>query len=350
MRHAMRGVDTVIHLAATIRDQPGGTIEELNGLATVRLLRSAERAGVKRFVFFSAMGATGFQRTRFFRSKALSRSTRCATRRSRRPCSRPRSSTGPATPGSPCCGGSRCCPRCRSRGRGWRATSRSGPGTSRAAWSPRSRTAKRQGGGVGANGRFELAGPEVLSYDEIVERVLEASGRRRPLVHVPLPLVRTGLRALELRRRPGSVRHLGGGGADGGADDHRARHGRRGAARRGAAADGRGRSGRSPSRGARGRPRAARLRRRARGSRRPATCSGRRRPFPRRAHPGRRARRAGGGRASGRGPRERSSEVQRQRSAPQRGASGGCAGAIRSLRHPASESERCPASARAREL
>ena len=71
IRHAMRGVDTVIHLAATIRDQPGGTIEELNGLATLRLLRLAERAGTSRFVFFSAMGATGFQRTRFFRSKAL---------------------------------------------------------------------------------------------------------------------------------------------------------------------------------------------------------------------------------------------------------------------------------------
>src|SRR5262245_65061105 len=71
IRHAMRGVDTVIHLAATVRDQPGGTIEELNGLATVRLLRSAERAGAERFVFFSAIGATPFQRTRFFRSKAL---------------------------------------------------------------------------------------------------------------------------------------------------------------------------------------------------------------------------------------------------------------------------------------
>jgi uncharacterized protein YbjT (DUF2867 family) len=72
VRHAMRGVDTVIHLAATIRDQPdGGTIEELNGLATARLLRSAEHAGVERFIFFSAMGATPFQRTRFFRSKAI---------------------------------------------------------------------------------------------------------------------------------------------------------------------------------------------------------------------------------------------------------------------------------------
>src|SRR5262245_54912280 len=71
IRHAMRGVETVVHLAATIRDQPGGTIEELNGLATIRLLRSAERGSAERFVFFSAIGASGFQRTRFLRSKAL---------------------------------------------------------------------------------------------------------------------------------------------------------------------------------------------------------------------------------------------------------------------------------------
>ena len=44
VRQALRGVDTVIHLAATIRDQPPHRIEELNGLATVRLLRAAERS------------------------------------------------------------------------------------------------------------------------------------------------------------------------------------------------------------------------------------------------------------------------------------------------------------------
>jgi len=53
LRQALRGVDTVVHLAATIRDQPPRRIEELNGLATVRLLRAAESLGVKRFVFFS---------------------------------------------------------------------------------------------------------------------------------------------------------------------------------------------------------------------------------------------------------------------------------------------------------
>ena len=52
LRQALRGVDTVIHLAATIRDQPPKRIEELNGLATVRLVRAAEQAKVSRFVFF----------------------------------------------------------------------------------------------------------------------------------------------------------------------------------------------------------------------------------------------------------------------------------------------------------
>ena len=71
VRQALRGVDTVIHLAATIRDQPPHRIEELNGLASVRLLRAAERSGVKRFVFFSALNASVAQRTRFFRAKWL---------------------------------------------------------------------------------------------------------------------------------------------------------------------------------------------------------------------------------------------------------------------------------------
>jgi NADH dehydrogenase len=53
-------------------------------------------------------------------------------------------------------------------------------------------------GPADGDGRYELVGPEVLSYDDIVEAVLEANGRTRPLLHVPTPLVRTGLRALEL--------------------------------------------------------------------------------------------------------------------------------------------------------
>src|ERR1044072_9423750 len=71
VRQALRGVDTVVHLAATIRDQPPHRIEELNGLATVRLLQVAERSGVRRFTFFSPLDAASAQRTRFFRAKWL---------------------------------------------------------------------------------------------------------------------------------------------------------------------------------------------------------------------------------------------------------------------------------------
>ena len=53
----MRGVRTVVHLAGAIRDQPAGSIEELNGIATWRMVQAAERAGVEHFVFVSALGA-----------------------------------------------------------------------------------------------------------------------------------------------------------------------------------------------------------------------------------------------------------------------------------------------------
>jgi uncharacterized protein YbjT (DUF2867 family) len=43
---------------------------------------------------------------------------------------------------------------------------------------------------------FELAGPETLSYDDIVRAAMRATGRRRRLLHVPLPLVRVSLRLL----------------------------------------------------------------------------------------------------------------------------------------------------------
>jgi uncharacterized protein YbjT (DUF2867 family) len=194
LRHAMRGVDTVIHLAATIRDQPGGTIEQLNGLATVRLLRAAERAGVGRFVFFSARGATAFQRTRFFRSKALAE-------RAVREAPLEAIVFAPSIiyrPGDPWI-------RLLERFALLPAVPVSGSG--HALYQPiwardvaRCVVASLNGAGSnpGSPGRYELAGPELLSYDDIVEVVMEASGRERPLVHVPLPLVRSGLRALEL--------------------------------------------------------------------------------------------------------------------------------------------------------
>jgi NADH dehydrogenase len=51
--------------------------------------------------------------------------------------------------------------------------------------------------GAGDRERYELSGPETLSYDDIVDIVLRAAGRPRRLVHVPLAIVSRSLRTLE---------------------------------------------------------------------------------------------------------------------------------------------------------
>jgi uncharacterized protein YbjT (DUF2867 family) len=188
LRQALRGVDTVVHLAATIRDQPPRRIEELNGLASVRLLRAAESFGVSRFVFFSAINASSTQRTRFFRAKALAEQA---------------ISTSPldSTVFAPSIVYDHSDP--------WITLLRrfsflpvmpvSGSGQARyqPIWAADvARCVVNALDGKGPGDRYELAGPETLSYDQISDLVSRASGRPRPLLHIPLPLVRSGLIAL----------------------------------------------------------------------------------------------------------------------------------------------------------
>ncbi len=184
VRQALRGVDTVIHLAATIRDQPPHRIEELNGLATVRLLRAAERSGVKRFVFFSALNASVAQRTRFFRAKWLAERAVA-------------SSALETTIFAPSIVYDRSDP--------WVTLLRrfsflpvlpvSGDGQARFEPIWANDAARCVVGALEREGRqrYELAGPETLSYDQMSDLVSQVAGRPRSLVHLPLPLVRSGL-------------------------------------------------------------------------------------------------------------------------------------------------------------
>jgi uncharacterized protein YbjT (DUF2867 family) len=195
-RNALRSVDTVVHLAAAIRDQPRASIEELNGIATWRLVRAAERAGASRFVFFSALGASSHHRARFFRAKALAER---AVRES------PLAATifAPSVVYAP---GDRWLTRLE-RFAPLPLTPVSGRG--RAVYQPIWAqdvadcvlAALRAPDGQ-TNLRYELAGPETLSHDEIVRTVLRAfDGRRRPLVHLPTPIVSRTLRLLEAVRK-----------------------------------------------------------------------------------------------------------------------------------------------------
>jgi uncharacterized protein YbjT (DUF2867 family) len=186
-RNALRGVDTVVHLAASIRDQPRGSIEELNAMATLRLVRAAERAGVERFVFFSALNARHHSRTRFFRAKALGEEAVEAS-------SLDTTVFRPSiiyTPGDPWLTLLNRLSRLPAM-----PISGSGRAVYEPIWADDVADAVMHALANDAASSYELAGPELLSYDDIVRIALRASHRRRRLLHVPLPFVRASLRAL----------------------------------------------------------------------------------------------------------------------------------------------------------
>src|SRR4051794_15370984 len=192
-RHALRGVKTVIHLAAAIRDQErqGATIEEVNALGTLRLVRAAERAGVERFVFFSAIGTSLHSQSRFFRAKAQAE---VAVEESELKTATftPSIIYSPGDPWITLLGRLAVLPVVPIAG--------DGRAVYEPIWSHDAAAAvvnllARNGGAP--HQRLELAGPQRLSYNEIVRTYLEVRQRRRRLVHVPLRLVRWGLKAVE---------------------------------------------------------------------------------------------------------------------------------------------------------
>jgi NADH dehydrogenase len=188
-RNALRGVKTVVHLAASARDQPRGSIEELNGIATWRLVRAAARAGVEHFVYFSALSASIHDRTRFLRAKALAE--RAVTESGLR-----HTVFAPSLVFSP-------------GDRHLALLERLAllpvvpfPGRGRALFQPIwaddvaacvVAALERDGGSQ----RHELAGPDTLDHVAIAELVLRAAGRPRPLVPIPESLTRASLRSLE---------------------------------------------------------------------------------------------------------------------------------------------------------
>jgi len=195
-RNALRGVDTVVHLAASMRDQPRASIEELNGLVTLRLARAAERSGAERFVFFSAIGAALHSPSRFLRSKARAEEALRAS---------PLQSTVLApsiayAPGDP-----------------WlRLLERlsylpvvplvgSGSASFQPIWAEDVADcamavidrSSRERQDEGAPGRYELAGPDELTYEAMVTLALRSFGRPRRRLPVPPPLMSVALAALE---------------------------------------------------------------------------------------------------------------------------------------------------------
>jgi uncharacterized protein YbjT (DUF2867 family) len=198
-RHALRGVDTVVHLASVIRDQPNGSIEELAGVATWRLVQAAERAGVKRFVFFSTLGASTRSRARLMRAKAIAERAVME-------------STLEHTVFAPSIIYSPSDPYLTLLQRMSWLPVMPIPGSGRAQFQPiwaedvaDCVVAALPGGAVAADSvgaRYELAGPETISHRQIVEIALRSFHRRRAILKVPIPITRRLLKLVELLGGP----------------------------------------------------------------------------------------------------------------------------------------------------
>jgi uncharacterized protein YbjT (DUF2867 family) len=184
-----------VHLASVIRDQPVGSIEELAGVATWRLVQAAENAGVQRFVFFSTLGASTHSHARLMRAKAVAERAIVES-------SLAHTVFAPSlvyAPGDPYL--------TLLQRMSW-LPAMPIPGAGRAQFQPiwaedvAACVLAALPGGPSANdadgARYELAGPETLTHREIVETVLRSLHRRRPVLGIPAPIVRRVLHLVEL--------------------------------------------------------------------------------------------------------------------------------------------------------
>ena len=193
-RNALRGVKTVVHLAASLRDQRRASIEELNGVATMRLIRAAERGGGALRLLLRARrepqqplalpalegaGRAGRERVglRLDRLRAVARVL----------------AGGPLDP--------RCSDRCRCYR--WSRSRAEDGARFQPVWAEDAADAvmQRLRGAGDDQRRFELAGPETLSYDGD-----RANPRRAPR---PRTAARAGA-AVRGARRPMDGRQGGG--------------------------------------------------------------------------------------------------------------------------------------------
>jgi NADH dehydrogenase len=190
---ALRGIDTVVHMAAATRDQKYGSIEALNATATWRLVQAAQTAGVKRFIFLSALSATRDNRSRFMRSK-------WAAERAVSDSEIDHTILAPSLvyaagdpfqtllkrltilPVIPVCG--------------------KGQARYQPIW------ADDVADCVVAtldkperDARYELAGPETLTLDDIARDLLAGLGKKRPFIHVPAGAVRPALKTVHMLLR-----------------------------------------------------------------------------------------------------------------------------------------------------
>lgn len=181
----MQGVDTVIHLVAVAIEKGGRTYERINYQGTVNVVEEAKKGGVKRFINMCQAGAHPDVKSPFLRSKGRAQEY-VAKSGLRWTAMRPSVIWGPQDEFA------------NVQARLIRMTPFFFPvvGDGKAQFQP-----VYVGDVVEAFARsldddstigheYELGGPEVLTYEEIVSRVLKALGTRRTRIKIPVALLR----------------------------------------------------------------------------------------------------------------------------------------------------------------
>jgi uncharacterized protein YbjT (DUF2867 family) len=196
VRRAVDGCDTVVHLVAIIQGRPEDFERIMIG-GTRNLLAAAKEAGVRRFVLMSALGAQepNEDSVPYFRSKwqmeqAVKQSGIGYT------IFRPSFIFG---------SGGGVLPTFIRIARVAPVTPIIGPGTQRSQPIWVENVASYFAGAVdlpeAENRTFELGGPDVVTWNELYDRIKRILGKRRPSVHLPFGFMR--LNAALLEKLPG---------------------------------------------------------------------------------------------------------------------------------------------------
>jgi len=181
LRGAFDGVDALVHTVA-IPTERRARFDDVNVRGVENVVAEAERAGVRRIVHISAIGASPESPYPFLRSKGWGQA---AVTRSSVPhvVLRPSLLFGPGDDFFPRLGFTLRFPIVPV------------PGDGKSRFQPLHvadlalaiRAALRR---ADVSGVYELGGPAVRTYDDLLRETMRAYGRRRPTVHLPVPLMK----------------------------------------------------------------------------------------------------------------------------------------------------------------
>lgn len=190
---AMEGVEAVVHLVAIAIEKSGRTYEAINYQGTINVMEAARTAGIRRFVYMSQLGANSKLPYRFLRSKGMAQD---AVQQSGLDWTvfRPAVIFGPEDEFA------------NVLARLILLTPAVFPivGDGQARFQPVwvedvvSCIVKALDDDGAIGGTYELAGPDVLTYDQMVEIVLRTLGTARLRPHVPIPLMRPIVKLMEI--------------------------------------------------------------------------------------------------------------------------------------------------------